>query len=202
MIPVPWGYYIVDYAIARQMMILVDALDASLRVADEAALSSIPWVRVASRIEDAEEGGYYMDFRDVPALMAAFNQTQEPTQEELDDMLRVCESGEWYADPNRGVVTGRVTEPMDMTGMDHDITFWMPESEELFALVKVRPVSQPETPTGPETPTQPETPTEPETPPTPTQPEGGSQSSGTSFLQRLTDLFNRIVSFFRNLFRR
>ena len=196
MLPVPWGYYIVDYAIARQMMIMVDALDASIRVADAAAVAASPWVRVASCIEDAEEGGYYMDFRDPQALAAAFDMAEPPTQEEINEEIPMFESGEWYADFNRGVVTGRITEPAQLTGAQEDITVWLTEDEHLFRLLKVKPVSEPETPTEPEPPVGPEPPVEP------TQPGNGGQSSQPSFLQRLTDLFNRIVNFFRNLFRR
>lgn len=192
MYPVPWAYYIVDYAIAQQMMVLVQALDASLRVADAAYVAASPWIKVASCIDDAEEGGYYIDFRDTDALMAAFQTAQTPSEEDI----RMLESGEWYADLSRGVVTGKITQTSELPatagieGMDGDLSFWMPESEALYSLLKIKPVTASDDPTGDETPTE------------HTQPDDGSQNAGKSFMQRLADLFNKIVAFFRNLFRR
>ena len=132
-LPVPWGYYIVDGGIARQMMIVVEALEASIRRADAATVASSPWKKVASSIEDAEEGGYYIDFTDTAAVMAAFNMTQAPTAEDME-MIR---SGEWYADFDRRVVTGKITVD---AGNGELYSTWIPESEALFDLLKVKPV--------------------------------------------------------------
>ena len=132
-LPVPWGYYIVDGGIARQMMLVVDALNASIRQADAATVASSPWKRVASSIEDTEEGGYYIDFTDTAAVMAAFGMTQTPTAEEM----AIVTGGEWYADFSRGVVTGKIS--LD-AGNGEEYSYWMPESETLFGLLKVKPV--------------------------------------------------------------
>ena len=46
------------------VMIAAEAAQAALRQADAATVAASPWVSVASSIEDAEEGGYYLDFSD------------------------------------------------------------------------------------------------------------------------------------------
>ncbi len=143
----PYGRYLVDYSIGQLNMILVHALDVSIRQATAATVAASPWVRVASAIEDAEEGGYYIDFADTAALMAAMNLSQPPTEEEMS-MIR---SGEWYADFSRNVVSGKITETVD----GEEYTFWYPESADLFALLKVKPAAETETP---EEPTQSESP--------------------------------------------
>ena len=179
-LPVPWGYYIVDGGIARQMMLVVDALNASIRQADAATVASSPWKRVASSIEDAEEGGYYIDFTDTAAVMAAFGMTQTPTAEEM----AIVTGGEWYADFSRGVVTGKIN--LD-AGNGEEYSYWMPESEALFNLLKVKPVTEPENPPATDEPGE----DDPE-----------SQDGSVPFFRMILDIFNRIINFFRGFFSR
>ena len=190
-LPVPWGYYLVDGFIAKQMMLLVEVLDASLRVADAATVASSSWQRVASSIEEAEEGGYYIDFTDIPAVMAAFGTEQTPTEEDM----AIVKRGEWYADFDRGVVTGKISETVEGDA----ISFWFPESEDLFALLKLKPVSEPEPQVTPE---EPATDEPGNTDNGGNTDDGGSRPGRVPFWQRIVDFFNRIINVFRSAFRR
>ncbi len=153
---------------------LIAALDAALRIADEATVAASPWVRVAGSFNDAEEGAYYLDFEDPAFLEAAFGITEAPSAEELS----MIQSGEWYADLDRGVVTGKITYPAALIGSDEDITAWTQESPELFALLKVKPVSQSDDP--------------------------GTQEESESPIQRvvrkIVSFFLRLVDFFKKMF--
>ncbi len=76
-----------------------------------------------------------------------------------------------------------------------------PESAALFALLKVKPVTQPEEPTT-EPKTEPTTePTTQPTQPGDPQPSGGKTNPFNAILNAIRNFFQRIASFFKNLFR-
>ena len=172
--PFPYARCMVGTGIADQMMVVVDALAASIRQVDAAALAASPWVKVAASADDAEEGGYYLDLTDTQALMAALGMTQAPSEEDM----ALITSGEWYADFNRGVVTGKIIEPASLTGADEDITVWLPESEALFDMIKVKPASQPDDPDEQEQ----------------------SESPFQSIMRKVVSFFLRVVEFIKKMF--
>ena len=138
--PFPYARCMIGTGIADQTMIVVDALAASIRQVDAETAAANPWIRVVTSVEAAEEGGYYLDLTDTQALMDALGMTQAPTEEEM----AMLASGTWYADLNQGVVTGKIVFPAEEVGTEEDMTEWIPESEALFALLRVKPVTEPE----------------------------------------------------------
>ena len=186
-LPVPWGYYILDYAIARGMMILVDALDASIRQADEATVAASPWIRVASSAEEAEVGGYYLDFTDTAAVKAAFGSDTALSEEDLS-MLR---SGEWYADIGNGLISGFITVNVSETGDGEEWALTelalTPEiMEALFALLKVKTADQTDDPGSTDPQDGPDDPAPDERP---------------SVIKRIVAIFLKLINFLKTLFR-
>ncbi len=195
------------------VMIAAEAAQAALRQADEATVAASPWVRVASSAEDAEAGGYYLDLSDPAAVMETFGMTEAPT----DEVLAMIRNGKWYADFNRSVVAGTLTIEDETGAEEYEqvgamfgfaypdemfTTMDYPESAALFALLKVKPVTQPEEPTTEPT-TEPATePTTQPTQPSNPQPSGGSSSNPfAAFLNAIRGFFNTIANFFKNLFK-
>ena len=186
-LPVPWGYYVVDYGIARTMMFIVDALDASIRQADEATVAASTWIRVASSAEEAEVGGYYLDFTDTAAVQAAFGSETAPSEEDLS-MLR---SGEWYADIGNGLVSGFIMVNVSATGDGEEWALTelalTPEiMEALFALLKVKTADQTDDPgnNDPQDDTGDTTPDE-----------------RPSVIKRIVAIFLKLINFLKTLFR-
>ena len=160
---------------------LISALNVAMHEADEEIVESSPWVPVANSVDEAEEGGYYLDFTDTDSIKHAFNMSEEPSEE----LMAMLTSGEWYFDPGHGTVTGYIFAEQDEEGTEPRIIRWVPDNYHLFSMLRVRPVIQSEPPTAPES------------------PGGVSDTTGSpSFLQTLWDLFQRIINFFRNLFNR
>ena len=131
------------------VMIAAEAAQEALRQADEETVAASKWVAVAASIEDAEEGGYYIDFTEA-AVMETFGLTEAPTE----DTLAIFRNGEWYVDFERSVVAGTIVidggiseeenaQFKAMFGFSYPqnafSTMEYPESEELFALLKYRP---------------------------------------------------------------
>ena len=170
--PLPYGRCMVSSGIGDQMMIVVDALAASIRQLDAATAAASPWVNVATSVETAAEGGYYIDFDD-PTVMAAMN-VNNPTPEDV----AMVKAGDWYADFSRSVVCGKLTENID----GETYTVWTEESTELFSYVKVKPASSTEDPGEQENP-QPQQPQRP------------------SFWKSIASFFLRLVDFFKKLFK-
>ena len=168
--PFPYTRCMVEPGIADQTMIVVDALAASIRQLDAATAAASPWVKVATFLENAEEGGYYIDFDD-PAVMAAMNMNN-PTPEDV----AMVKDGEWYADFGRCVVCGKLTQVMN----GETYTIWTEESTELFTYVKVKPASSTENPGEQENP----------------QP----QPQRPSFWKSIASFFLRLVDFFKKIF--
>ena len=165
--PFPYARCMVSSGIGDQTMIVVDALAASIRQLDAATAAASPWVKVATSLENAEEGGYYIDFDD-PAVMAAMN-VSNPTPEDV----AMVKGGEWYADFGRCVVCGKITQVIN----GESYTDWTPESSELFTYVKVKPVTPTEDPGEQENP-QPQRPS--------------FWRSIVSFFLRLVDFFKKL----------
>ncbi len=140
----PYVRYLVDKFIADLMEIIGDALDVSIRQATAETVAQSPWVTVATSVDNAAEGGYYIDFDD-PTVLAAMN-ANEPSAEEI----AVIKAGAWFADFGRGVVCGKITE----TDGVNSFTFWTEESADLFRYVKVKPAASTEEPGAPEAPQQ------------------------------------------------
>ena len=165
--PFPYARCMVSSGIGDQTMIVVDALAASIRQLDAATAAASPWVKVATSLENAEEGGYYIDFAD-PAVMAAMN-VSDPTPEDV----AMVKGGEWYADFGRCVVCGKITQVIN----GESYTDWTPESSELFTYVKVKPVTSTDDPGEQENP-QPQRPS--------------FWRSIVSFFLRLVDFFKKL----------
>ena len=165
--PFPYTRCMVEPGIADQTMIVVDALAASIRQLDAATAAASPWVKVATSLENAEEGGYYIDFDD-PAVMSAMN-VSNPTPEDV----AMVKGGEWYADFGRCVVCGKLTEVIN--GETYFI--WTEESADLFRFVKVKPAAPTEDPSEQENP-QPQRPS--------------FWKSIASFFLRLVDFFKKL----------
>ena len=125
-------------------------------------------------------------------------------------------NGKWYADFNRSVVAGTLTIEDETGAEEYEqvgamfgfaypdemfTTMDYPESAALFALLKVKPVTQPEEPTTEPT-TEPATePTTQPTQPSNPQPSGGRTNPFAGFLNAIRAFFNSVANFFRNLFR-
>lgn len=191
------------------VMIAAEAAQAALRQADEATVAASPWVRVTSSAEEAEEGGYYLDLSDPAAVMETFGMTQMPT----DENLAMIRNGKWYADFGRSVVAGTITIEDEASAEEYEqvgamfgfaypdemfTTMDYSESAALFALLKVKPVTQPEEPTTEPTTESTTQPTQPSNP----QPSGGGSSNPfAAFLNAIRGFFNGIANFFKHLFR-
>ena len=128
--PFPYTRYIVDYSIGQEMMLVIHALEVSLRQITAEDIAASSWIRVAASREAADWGEYYLDFTDVAAVMAAFNMSTAPSQQELDILL----NGEWYADLTDLVVTGKISIEDDGVLYEQ----WLPESAQVFGLLKIK----------------------------------------------------------------
>ena len=142
--PFPYTRYIVDYSIGQEMMLVIHALEVSLRQITAEDIAASEWIRVAASREAADWGEYYLDFTDVAAVMAAFNMSTAPSQQELSILL----NGEWYADLSREVVTGMIAVEDDGEIYEQ----WLAESAAVFGLLRIKTCGHTNVEEVPETP--------------------------------------------------
>ena len=171
--PFPYGRYPISYSIGQCYMIIVHALDVSIRQATAETVAASPWVKVETSVENAADGGYYIDFDD-PTVLAAMN-VSNPTESDI----AMIKGGEWYADFSRSVVCGKIT--INVNG--ESFSEWTEESSELFHFVKVKPGAPAVDPSGEENDGQEE-----------------NRPQKASPWKKIVSFFLRLVDFFKKIF--